>query len=958
MTERTTDGMTERWMAAALFAVVVLAFLARGLPPGRAPVAVGPLYGDGPEVPFEAVRPADFEPHNPYLSDQALAFYPMLHFMSAAVRGGELPLWTPHSGGGLPMIGNLSSAFFYPLSWLSFLPDEILGVSRGMLLSALIRLWLAGFFGFLFLRRIGLARVASVLGALGLMLFGYQTGWLFYSISNVACLLPLCLYLTQLFCERPSAGRSLLLSAALALQFLGGHAETSLALALAVIAWFLTAAREPGRLLPPFVMIGRFALAGLLALMLCAFQLLPFAEYLSLSQGRQNRLASAPPTFEVLAPFSAQGLSFGLGSLALLAFCGWLLRRDAGGPRALLFGAAAGGLSFVAILLLEQLGLRAQLLLLLEPDLFGSPLGGGYRGPEAYTDVNGGYVGAFALGLALLYLVAGRRRRLRWPFGLLLLLAWVLPGHIEPFHSLLRSVPPFDLTALTRLLPLSGLAISVLAAGACDELREAGGERFRRGVPRLFAALATLGGLLFLAPGLAGWGAAGSAESEPPHPEAARLLAPADGQVFRPEIDARGRGHLEIPCVIAVPPGVAQVKLRAGSGFLVSLATEPALREQGGQLESVWHATREQAGRYALQVELEHVAGGTSVGPRAVIVIDREPALTRAGLARLLAALLLLAGLVWWGIGRPVWLWLAPLAVGAELFLFGFDYNTYVPEEIVYPPTGLTDFLIQRQAEALETGAGPFRVLCENNILQPNMHYAYDLQVPRTYDQLENRDFQRFLLVLTGGRTNFTRYNHETIDYGSPLFALLNVRYVVTQAALDHLPDFRLVFEEGSGRVYENLAAWPRASILPEAVDGSGLTLPEALRYDPRRTALLDRPPPSPLGGTGRAVVKHYSLNRIELEVSTDGPALLLLTDNFFPGWQASVNDVEQEIYRAALCFRAVPVPAGPSRVVFRYRPWSFWIGVGLAALALALSCGVLLYRRLAASRSTPLRAR
>ena len=937
--------MTERLKVAVLFALVVLAFLCQGLPPGMAPVAVDPLYADGPEVPFEAVRAADFQPHNPYLSDHALVFFPWLKFMSSAVRGGELPLWAPHSGGGLPFIGNLSSAFFFPLTWLSFLPAEILSVSRGMLLAALVRLWLAGFFGFLFLRRLGLGCVASILGGLGLMLFGYQVVWLFYSLSNVACLLPLCLYLTQLFCERPSAGRSLLLSGALALQFLGGHAETSLALGVAVLAWFLAAGRGTGRLLPSPAMLLRFALTGLFSLMLCAFQLLPFLEYMLRSQGQENRLSTTLPSLEVLGPLCAEGLAFSLGALALLSMGGWLLRRDAGGRRAVLVGMTSGALCFVAIALLVRLGLRAQFLLLLEPDLFGSPLRDGYRGPEAYTDVNGGYVGLFALGLALLYLVAGKRRRIVWPFGLLLLLAWVLPGHIEPFYSLLRSVPPFDLTALTRLLPLSGLGISVLAAAACDELQRDSEGRLRRGFVRLLCAAATLCCLLWISPGLASPSTVRPSESEVAG-GAVRLLAPVEGQVFRPEVDLRGRGHLQIQCLVEVPPGVARVSLRAGTGFVASMATEPAVRELGGKLEGIWHATREQGGRYLLQVELESATGETSRGPSAQISIDREPAVSRSGGVRILLALLLLCGLVWRGTSRPVWLLLAPLAVGCELFLFGWDYNAYTPEESVYPATGLTDYLRERQTESLENGEGPFRVLGEDNILQPNMHFAYDLQVPRSYDQLESREFNRFMLVVTGGRTGFNTYNHQTLDFTSPFFALLNVRYVVTRDSLDHLPNFQLVFEEGSGKVYENQAVWPRASLLPEAVDVRGLSFAEALQFDPLRTALLDRSPPTNLGGTGQVTFGHYSLNRIELEVTADAPALLLLTDNFFPGWEVSVNKAPKEIYRSHLCFRAVSVPAGNSVVEFRYRPLSFRIGVGLAGLALALLIGALVFAR------------
>ncbi|MFH0947328.1 MAG: YfhO family protein [Planctomycetota bacterium] len=933
--------MLERVGAAGLFALVVLVFLMKGLPPGTSPVAVDPLYADGRQVPFEQVYPEGFKPHNPYLSDTAMQFYPWLRFMQKAVGNGELPLWAPYSGGGLPFVANLQSALFYPLTWLSLLPESVLSISRGMLFSAIVKLWLAGFFGFLLLRRIGLDRVSSALGGLGMMLFGYQVVWLFYALSNVACLLPLCLYLTHLFSERASPGRFVLLSLALALQFLGGHAETSLTLGVAVTIWFLLVRKTGDSPLPPVRALLGFVAAGVLALMLCAYQLLPFVEYMLLSQGRQNRLFATPPTLDLLSPFSAEGAVLcGVALVALLISCR-LLRRDLGGRSGLLLGLLSGALGAGALFALERLGLRPKPLLCLEPDLYGSAMGSGYRGPESYTDVNGGYVGLFALALALLYLLSGERRRLALACGLMMLVAWILPGRLEPFHSLLRVVPPFDLTAGTRMLPLYGVGASVLAACACHELRAGKVATFRRGATRLAGAACVLALCIlvsnaFLEPAPQQQGPVAEADG-------LRLDSPAPGQRFSPRVDARGRGHLEIPCAVSLPPGVAKVHFRIGDGYAAMVAPDAEVFARGGQVEALWHATREEEGPYRLRVELEDRSGNVRAGPEAVFRIDRSPSFTTPGIARMLAVFLLLGCLLMMSTGHRWPLLLAPLAVLCELFLFGVGYNSFVPEEIVFPRTGVTDFLAAERERALAEGSGPFRVMGEDNILPANMNFAYGLEIPRSYDQLESRFFFRYMLLLTLGKTDFAHYNHETLDYGSPIFSLLNVRYVVTRERLDHIPGFRLVFEEGHGKVYENGNAWPRASVLPAAVNVDGMSLEEALAHDPRQTALLLRPPPpGPLGGQGDVRFLEYGLNRVDLRVTADGPAMLLLTDNYFPGWEATVDGEPVDIYQSQLTFRAVKVPGGVSRVEFRYRPWSFRAGV-LLALAALLVCGSIL---------------
>ena len=66
-----------------------------------------------------------------------------------------------------------------------------------------------------------------------------------------------------------------------------------------------------------------------------------------------------------------------------------------------------------------------------------------------------------------------------------------------------------------------------------------------------------------------------------------------------------------------------------------------------------------------------------------------------------------------------------------------------------------------------------------------------------------------------------------------------------------------------------------------------------------------------------------------------------MLTDAHYPGWRASVNGTDTPIARADLMFRAVPIPAGESVVVFTYQP--AWMPGALIAGA-AVWAGALLW--------------
>jgi Bacterial membrane protein YfhO len=104
---------------------------------------------------------------------------------------------------------------------------------------------------------------------------------------------------------------------------------------------------------------------------------------------------------------------------------------------------------------------------------------------------------------------------------------------------------------------------------------------------------------------------------------------------------------------------------------------------------------------------------------------------------------------------------------------------------------------------------------------------------------------------------------------------------------------------------------------------------------------LLERAPSPPLppAEPGRpsllARIAEDRPQRVVAEMTSDSAGLLVLADLFYPGWTAEVDGRPAEVLRADGVFRAVALPPGSHRVVFRYRPLSVWIGAALSAAAL-----------------------
>jgi hypothetical protein len=103
---------------------------------------------------------------------------------------------------------------------------------------------------------------------------------------------------------------------------------------------------------------------------------------------------------------------------------------------------------------------------------------------------------------------------------------------------------------------------------------------------------------------------------------------------------------------------------------------------------------------------------------------------------------------------------------------------------------------------------------------------------------------------------------------------------------------------------------------------------------------LLDRKPePNPSGGRGKpllvARLAEDAPERVVAEVTSANPGLLVVTDLHYPGWTAEEEGRRLPLLRADGLFRAVALPAGTHRVVFRYRPLSFYVGSAISVLTL-----------------------
>jgi hypothetical protein len=163
--------------------------------------------------------------------------------------------------------------------------------------------------------------------------------------------------------------------------------------------------------------------------------------------------------------------------------------------------------------------------------------------------------------------------------------------------------------------------------------------------------------------------------------------------------------------------------------------------------------------------------------------------------------------------------------------------------------------------------------------------------------------------------------------------------------------------------IFENAHALPRAWLASEFLtltENQILNvvrtgeLPDGNAWNPQRLALVETQLALPGGlgqlrrfDTARADVTKHEPNRLEIHTASPGPGVLVLSENYFPGWRVYVDGEPSQLLRVDYNLRGVLLPPGEHVVKFVYRPGSVLIGAVVSLLTLVvLLLPVRLWRR------------
>ncbi len=136
--------------------------------------------------------------------------------------------------------------------------------------------------------------------------------------------------------------------------------------------------------------------------------------------------------------------------------------------------------------------------------------------------------------------------------------------------------------------------------------------------------------------------------------------------------------------------------------------------------------------------------------------------------------------------------------------------------------------------------------------------------------------------------------------------------------------------------IYQNVNAVPRAAVfynyrVLEGDDEELLDLLSSKEFDIRKELILSCPVELQSVSEKsfeKATIIKYTEDLIEIEVNVKTPAMLFLSEIYYPGWKASVDGKPEKIYRANCIFRGVPIrESGKHHIKIYFNPVSYKAG-------------------------------
>ena len=911
--------------ANAIIASLALIFFARSILLGLVPSAsdiltVWPIF----ELGHTQVQ-------NILLSDVVVIAEPWMFFNHLNIQNFQLPLWNPYCAGGVPHFANGFFSLFFFMSW----PIYILGVTKyTLLIYYFLKIYLAGVCCFLYLRSIGLKFFPAITGSMAYMFMGFNIVWLYYTPSNLVFILPAMLYLIEkVVASRSNEKYFVALTILTATGIFAGFPVMFFHIAVVSFLYLIYKLLSSSLEDAAWVM-KRYLLFSALGFMLSAVQLVPFLEYL-------------------------------LNSNA------WVVRQ---GASVMLDWHAA--------------------ILNLQPQFYGSPsiyqMVPYYVNFTNYNESTSGYVGIAMICLAVFAVMTKFKDSLIRFFLILSIWAIGVVYGLPGIFDLTVSLPLFSKADNFRLLFLIGFNVVVLGSLGLNQIIDWSKQTERGRIMRYFSisaslVLATLfcfawanRSFLYILSTL-------NVQQQWPRIVFAQNILVLCTTIVVLILSAliyiyvRFNDNCKYRTASLV---LLFVLVFAETGFH-GMLFNPAVDEK------YFHPKVEVFDWINLRNEQYRTTSISSTGSMSVYPANTQmtygiydirnyDALENRYYWKLLNTFsqgIMIGGMDLWEIDDRFLNFMGVKWIFSDSNL-SQDTDVRILHNIIDPIGELREGLIVDQEFLSKkdnlSGIDLFFATYGHNGVESNVtvnlidtksnstirtakidtrvieeHKWYAVE----FDPIKDSSNKSYMMEIKGdGKpgdsvTIFMNRSQTSPSEGETLY--LNGGAVQGNLCFNLIykakSKFKLIEKRPNYSLFENLAVFPRAFIVHNASfendDEKILNALEDPSNDWRSSIIIY--------GEGKAVafpegrseanITKYDYDYVKIDAFTEHPGFLVLSDAYYPGWNAYVNGSRVDIFRANYAFRAVKTPSGKSVVEFRYEPMSLFIGTVMTSISVII---------------------
>lgn len=294
--------------------------------------------------------------------------------------------------------------------------------------------------------------------------------------------------------------------------------------------------------------------------------------------------------------------------------------------------------------------------------------------------------------------------------------------------------------------------------------------------------------------------------------------------------------------------------------------------------------------------------------------------------------------------------------------------------------------------DVLKKDPEPFRITTVGHF-ELNQGMTHDISHIGGYDANVMKEYSEFINLSDGKPLEEPRIVME-VSQLSKLTNLLNLKYILLPASvrLEH-PTIQPVFRNSKYALFYNTQALPRAFIVHEAktLQGRDALFKElsSSEFNPKEYVILEEPtniieqyshqiapptpPPSQGGDEGEGetfdkkekflqsntvknadaknlpqepnpTILEYMPNRVTIKATLFEDGYLVLSDTFYPGWNAYVDGKKSRVLKTDYILRSVFLEKGEHMVQFIYEPKSFTIGMIITLTSMGILIPVSIY--------------